>query len=79
MDGPTALGTGILDGSGIDELRNGDLGVGQNSMTAAYDGDANNAGSTSTVLTQIVNATDFTLSPNPSSATVTRGNRGRSH
>ena len=76
MDGPTALGTGILDGSGIATYATSSLGVGQNSMTATYDGDANNAGSTSAVLTQIVNATDFTLSPNPSSATVTAGQSG---
>jgi hypothetical protein len=45
-------------------------------MTAVYGGDANNAGSTSSVLTQTVNAADFTLSSSPSSVTVKAGQSG---
>ena len=39
-------------------------------MTATYGGDTYNAGSTSSVVTQTVNADDFTLSSSPSSVTV---------
>ena len=69
-DGSTALGTGTLNGSGVAMYMTSSLAVGQHSMVAIYGGDANNAGSTSAVLTQIVNAADFTLSPNPSTATL---------
>jgi len=79
MDGPTALGTGILDGSGIANLRNVEAGVGQNSMDGDIRRRCNNAGSTSAVLTQIVNATDFTLFPQPKQRNGQAGNRGRSH
>ncbi|MFZ0823455.1 MAG: SBBP repeat-containing protein, partial [Terriglobales bacterium] len=75
-DGATALGTGTLNGSGIATYTTSSLAVGQHSMTAVYGGDANNAGSTSSVLTQTVNAADFTLTSNPTSATVTAGQSG---
>ena len=75
-DGTTTLGTSTLNGSGIATYTTSSLSVGQHSMTAVYGGDANNAGSTSSVLTQTVNAADFTLTSNPTSATVTAGQSG---
>ncbi len=76
MDGSTALGTGTLNGSGVATYTTSSLAVGQHSITAAYGGDANNAGSTSSVLTQTVNAAGFTMTFNPTSTTVTAGQSG---
>jgi hypothetical protein len=75
-DGSTALGTGTLNGSGVAAYTTSNLAVGQHSMTAVYGGDANNAGSTSSVVTQTVIAADFSFTPNPMSATVTAGQSG---
>jgi hypothetical protein len=55
-DGSTALGTGTLNGSGIATYATSNLSIGQHSITAAYGGDANDAGSTSATLIQTVNA-----------------------
>ena len=76
MDGATALGTGTLNASGVATFATSSLAVGQHSVTAVYGGDANNAGSTSSVLTQTVNAANFTLTSNPASTTVTAGHSG---
>ena len=76
MDGATALGTGTLNASGVATFATSSLAVGQHSMTAVYSGDTNNAGSTSSVLTQTVNAANFTLTSNPPSTTVTAGHSG---
>ena len=75
-DGSTALGTGTLNGSGVATYATSNLAVGLHSMTAVYGGDANNAGSTSSVVTQTVIAPDFSFTPNPMSATVTAGQSG---
>ena len=75
MDGATTLGTGTLSG-GVATYTTSSLAVGQHSMTAVYSGDTNNAGSTSSVLTQTVNAANFTLTSNPASTTVTAGHSG---
>jgi subtilase family serine protease len=58
-DGTTSLGTGTLNGSLIATLTTSALAVGANSITAVYGGDANNASSTSPVLTQTVSVPDF--------------------
>jgi hypothetical protein len=78
IDGATTLGTGTLNGSGIATFTTSGLTVGQHSITAVYAGDTNNAGSTSAVLTQTVNATtaDFALSSAPTNATVAAGQSG---
>ncbi len=76
MDGSTAVGTGTLNGSGVASYTTSNLAVGQQSMTAVYGGDVNNAGSTSSVLTQTVNAAEFLFTSNPTSATVTAGQSG---
>jgi len=75
-DGTTTLGTSTLNGSGVATYTTSSLAVGQHSMTTVYGGDANNAGSTSSVLTQTVNAADFALTSNPTSTTVTAGQSG---
>jgi hypothetical protein len=75
MDGATTLGTGTLSG-GVATYTTSGLAVGQHSMTAGYSGDADNAGSTSTAMTQTVNTADFTLTSNPTSSTVVAGQPG---
>src|SRR5271165_4046907 len=69
LDGTTDLGTVPLSG-GIASLSISTLTVGSHNITAAYGGDANDAASTSTVLTQIVNlassSVNLTSSVNPS-------------
>ena len=75
MDGPNTLCTGTLNGSGVATCTTSSLAVGQHSITAFYDGNVNNAISTSAVLTQTVNAAppDFALTSNPTSKTITAG------
>jgi hypothetical protein len=53
-DGATALGSGTLNGSGVATFTTAALTSGSHAVTAAYGGDANNASSTSSVLTQTV-------------------------
>jgi len=53
-DGSTILGTGTLSSGGT-TYTTSSLSVGQHSITAVYGGDTNNGGSTSTVLTEVVN------------------------
>jgi YVTN family beta-propeller protein len=76
MDGTTTLGTGMLNGSGVTTYTTSSLAVGQHSITAVYGGDTNNAGSTSAVVTQTVNAPDFALSSTPTSMTKAAGQSG---
>jgi uncharacterized protein YjdB len=68
-DGSTTLGTGTLS-SGKTTFSTSTLTVGSHSITAAYGGDANYNGSTSSVLTQTVNKASTTVtlasSKNPS-------------
>jgi hypothetical protein len=54
LDGATPLGTGTLNASGVATFSTSALSVGTHSITAAYDGDTNDAGSTSAALTQTV-------------------------
>lgn len=68
-DGGTLLGTvSLTNNSG--QLSVSTLGAGSHSITAAYNGDANTAASTSAILSQTINptatTTTFTASPNPS-------------
>src|SRR5262249_15359068 len=71
-DGSNLLGAATLNSSGISSFAVSGLSAGQHLITAAYGGDANNAASTSAMLTQIVNG-DFALSSSPTSATVAAG------
>jgi len=68
-DGTTALGTGTLNGSQVATFATSTLTVGTHSITAVYGGDANNAGSTSSVLSQVIKATTFTFVSTPGTAT----------
>jgi hypothetical protein len=54
-DGTTTLGTGALS-SGIAKFTTSTLAVGTHSITAVYGGDATSLGSTSAVLSQVVNS-----------------------
>ena len=54
LDGATSLGTGTLNASGVATFSTSALSVGTHSITAAYGGDTNDAGSTSAALTQTV-------------------------
>jgi hypothetical protein len=67
-DGANSLGTGTLS-LGTATFATSALSIGSHSITAAYGGDANDTGSTSSVLTQVVQAVSATglgSSPNPS-------------
>ncbi|MEI6194165.1 MAG: Ig-like domain-containing protein, partial [Verrucomicrobiota bacterium] len=55
LDGATTLGTGALS-SGVATYATSALSVGDHAITAQYGGNGNYSGSTSTVLTQTVNA-----------------------
>jgi hypothetical protein len=74
MDGTTSLGSGALNGSGIATYTTATLSVGSHSITAVYGGDTNFTGSTSNVVSQVVNAakaastTTVTSSASPSTA-----------
>jgi Bacterial Ig-like domain (group 3)/Autotransporter beta-domain len=74
-DGATVLGSGSLDGSGNATLTTVAGAVGIHQITATYIGDSNFTGSTSPILTQVVNnpgntasATALVASPNPASS-----------
>ena len=71
MDGASTLGTGTLNTSAQATFTTTALTVGSHSITAIYDGDANFAGSTSAVLSQVVS--DFLIAVAPSSRTVKAG------
>jgi hypothetical protein len=85
LSGTTAIGTGTLNGSGVATLAISSLAVGTQSITASYAGSASFNGSTSTMLSQVVNqdptATALASNANPSvfgqpvtfTATVTSG------
>lgn len=75
VDGTTTLGTVALNGNSQALFVTSALSVGSHSIAAMYAGNANYAGSTSPVLTQVVNAstgigatTTLASSANPSSA-----------
>jgi hypothetical protein len=68
-DGSTTIGSGTLNGSQVATFATNSLAVGTHSITAVYLGDTNNAGSTSTpvsqVITAIVTSTTLVSSVNP--------------
>ncbi len=68
-DGATTLGTGSVSG-GVASFMISSLAIGTHSITAAYGGDSNFNGSSSTVLSQVVDqattSTALTSAPNPS-------------
>jgi uncharacterized protein (TIGR03437 family) len=68
FDGATAIGTATLSPgvkpvtASLASITTSGLTVGNHSVTAAYNGDANTTGSTSSGLTQVVNPAKFTIS-----------------
>lgn len=56
LDGTTSLGTGTLNGSGVATFTTTSLAVGSQSITSSYQGDSNNAPSTSSAITVLVTA-----------------------
>jgi Concanavalin A-like lectin/glucanases superfamily/Bacterial Ig-like domain (group 3) len=54
-DGTTALGTGVINGSGVATFTTSSLSVSSHAISAIYGGDTNFVGSTSAALTQTVN------------------------
>jgi hypothetical protein len=70
--GSTSLGTATLT-SGVATLQTSFAAAGSYSVTAAYQGDQNNAASTSSAATIVIAAPDFTVSATPTSGTITPG------
>jgi len=66
-DGSTTLGTGATNASGVATYSTTALAQGSQSITAVYAGDSNYNTSTSSILTQTVNAAASTLKISPSS------------
>jgi Bacterial Ig-like domain (group 3) len=54
-DGASALGTGVVNASGVATFSTSSLAVGAHSITAYYAGDGNFSASTSAAITQTVN------------------------
>ena len=68
-NGTSAVGTGTLatvGGSQVATLTSSTLPVGSDSITAVYGGDANNGGSTSNTVTQVITAPAFAFTAQPS-------------
>lgn len=76
LDGTTTLGTGTLNGIAQATYSTSSLAAGSHSITAKYAGDTSFGGSTSSVLTQTVSASGFTIVVNPTSITVKAGASG---
>jgi parallel beta-helix repeat protein len=71
FDGTTLLGNGTLNGTGTATFTTSSLAAGSHAITAQYLGDANDDGSTSAVVTQVVqNSTATALASSPSPSTV---------
>ncbi len=76
MDGASTLGTGTLNASGQATYSTSSLTAGTHSITAVYGGDSTFAGSTSSALTQTVNAPGYTVTFSPTTLTITGGSSG---
>ncbi len=70
--GATSLGTATLT-NGVATLQTSFAAAGSYTTTAAYQGDKNNAASTSSSITIVIAAPDFTIAATPTSASVTPG------
>jgi hypothetical protein len=69
MDGPTMVGSGVLDGTGTAGLTISTLAAGNHDLTAIYSGDANFNSATSNAVAEVVQ--DFQLTLGGGSAAVT--------
>jgi large repetitive protein len=56
MDAGVSIGSGTVDSTGAAAFSTSTLAVGDHPITAVYSGDASNATSTSSVLTQTISA-----------------------
>jgi sugar lactone lactonase YvrE len=70
LDGPTTIGAGAINSSGIATYSTVSLSAGQHIITASYGGDASDIASQSAVLVQTVAKADTTTSLTTSNATV---------
>jgi hypothetical protein len=70
--GKTSLGTATLT-NGAATLQTSFGAAGSYATTATYQGDMNNAASTSSAITIVIAAPDFTVTATPTSATITSG------
>ena len=70
--GSTSLGTATLT-NGVATLQTSFAAAGSFATTATYQGDQNNAASTSTAITIVIAAPDFTVTATPTSGTVPPG------
>jgi Bacterial Ig-like domain (group 3)/Abnormal spindle-like microcephaly-assoc'd, ASPM-SPD-2-Hydin len=76
LDGSAMIGSGTLNGRGIAAYPTSSLSAGSHSITAVYGGDANFNGSTSNLVTQVVNSlTVPTITWNPAQ-TIVHGGAG---
>ncbi len=73
-DGSTSIGSGNVNSSGVATFTSSSLTAGSHSITAVYSGSATFSGSTSSVVTLVINAgststsTALTVAPNPATA-----------
>jgi hypothetical protein len=79
FDGATSIGMGNVGAGGVATFATSTLTAGGHSITAQYGGDVNYATSTSSALTQTVNASgsaDFSVSASPGAVTIVAGQSG---
>jgi len=72
-DGNSALGSALLNSSGTAILSSSTLSATSHQLTATYSGDSSYSGSTSTVLSYLVNKAGTTTSVSSSSLTISQG------
>lgn len=75
-DGTNVLGSTVLNSSGMATYSTSTLAVGVHAITAQYSGDSQFSGSTSTAMTETINAPSFTLTAGPSTLTIVDGQSG---
>lgn len=78
MDGTTSLGSAGVNAQGVATRSVSTLTAGTHSITAIYSGDTNFLTSTSTALSQVIVAPDYSITANPSTLTLHRGQYGTS-
>jgi uncharacterized protein (TIGR03118 family) len=72
-DGSALLGAAPVDATGVATLNVTTLAVGAHSVTAAYGGDNNFAGSNSAAINITISSKDFSIAANPPAVTVVAG------
>jgi hypothetical protein len=76
LDGSAMIGGGTLNGRGIAAYSTSSLGAGSHSITAVYGGDANFNGSTSNLVTQVVNSLTVPVITWTPASTIVHGGAG---